>query len=77
MIATCNGATLWLSTAAILSIMNFEVRDGNATAVYEQVNCVHFMCASGTSTICEFKIVHTQDEFLEVGGKFIMPFAWM
>ena len=74
-VTPCNGATVWLSTAAVLSIVNFKVRNGDATAVNSQVNCVYLMCASGTGKICEYKIVCAQYEFLEVGGKCVLLFV--
>ena len=43
-VASCNRAAVWLSTATMFCIVNLKVCDGDATAVNEQVNRMYFVC---------------------------------
>ena len=57
MVASCNRAAVWLSTATLFCIVELKVCDGDATAVNEQVNRMYFVCASGAGEVCKYKIM--------------------
>ena len=57
MIASCDRAAVWLSTAAVFCIVDLEVCNCYATAVNEQVNRMYFVCASGAGEVCKYKIM--------------------
>ena len=51
MVAACNRSTVGLAAGAFVAIVDFEFGHDDVGAVYQQVECIDIVCASGACTV--------------------------